>query len=156
MRPDDPDWWRRFIDGRYLWRGRTPTHAGGEGVDCWGLGVWVAREHFGYAWQDHATAYPDDGPEGRAQATSAMRANLSAWREVEWEEGAGVLFNVFGEPLHVGVATRSKGVVLHARGATFHPVTKRLVSPGIVNLLDLNQSSQWGRRFAGCHLPVGC
>lgn len=166
MTPDTPDWWQRYIDGLYLWRGRTPScvrlpdGSRGKGVDCWGLYVWVAREHFGYAVEDHAADYDGERETGKAQAIAAIKRNMPRWRPAEWEEGAGVLFNFDGEPLHVAIATRQRGLVLHARGPTFFPnghhASGELRSPGIVNLLDLNLSSAWRRRFAGCYLPVGC
>jgi cell wall-associated NlpC family hydrolase len=135
--PTRPDWWRAYVGGAYRWRGRDPA----TGVDCWGLFAHVLRTDFGRAVDDFGWAYPGDGDAGRDQARAAVDAQLPAWREVSWEEGAGVLFRVAGEPVHIAIATAQPGLVLHAH------------SVGGVDLLDVPNSTKWKDRFVGCFLP---
>ena len=137
MTPLRPDWWRAYVGGAYLWRGRDPK----AGVDCWGLYAHVLAHDFGRPVNDFGWAYPLDGDAGRDQARAFAAGEVTGWRQVEWEEGAAALFNVGAVPVHVGVCTTQRGIVLHAhRNAG-------------VDLLDIDQSLKWKGRFVGCFLP---
>lgn len=137
MRPLRADWWRAYVGGAYLWRGRIPS----VGVDCWGLHSHVMTHVFGRPVGDFGWAYPADGDIGRDQARAAVDAALPGWQPVDWEEGAGALFRVNGLPIHIGTCTATRGVVLHAHHA------------GGVDLLDIPDSLKWKGRFVGCFLP---
>lgn len=144
MKPIRPGWWRAYPGGAYLWRGREPSRGGGcsgPGVDCWGLYAWVLPHDFGRPVNDFGWAYPADGDAGVAQARAFAAGEVTGWQAVAWEEGAAALFEQGGIPVHVGVCTAQRGVILHAHEDIG------------VDLLDINQSLKWKGRFVGCFLP---
>jgi cell wall-associated NlpC family hydrolase len=143
MTPLRPNWWLAYCGAPYAFRGRDLA----TGIDCWGLFVLVQREAFGRIVDDFGEVYPPDRAEdpgdrrGLLAAASAIRDRLPAWRKVPWEEGAGALLLSRGRPLHVGVCTATRGIILHAHAATG------------VDLLDLKTSIKWGDKLVGCYLP---
>ena len=147
MTPYLADWWRAYVGGAYLWRGRTPQlwrrPCGPDvGVDCWGLHAHAMEHVFRRPIDDFGWAYPDDGKPGRAQASDRIEAELSVWRGVPWEEGAAALFrDLRGRPLHIGTCLRQRGIVLHAQ------------SDFGVGLLDIPNSLKWKDRLVGTYLP---
>ena len=138
MTPLRPQWWRHYAGlYGYLWRGRELA----TGVDCWSLAVIVERVEFDEHLNEFAGVFSADIRIGLEEARDRVEVELPAWREVPWEEGAIALFRVAGHPVHVGVATSKKGVVLHAHQKTG------------VDLLDIPKSIKWKDRFVGCYLP---
>jgi cell wall-associated NlpC family hydrolase len=137
MTPNGPEWWRDYSGAEYCFRGRRLD----TGIDCWGLVVLVLRDVFGVVVDDFGQLYPHDGAAGGRQARAAITAELPAWREVPWEEGAVVLFREGGIPSHVGIALPKRGFVLHAHED--HDVTT----------FDAFSTLKWKGRFVGCFLP---
>jgi len=137
VKPLRPNWWLAYPGGDYLWRGRDPV----AGIDCWGLYAHVQRHDFGRAVNDFGWVYPLNGAAGREQARAFAVDEVRGWRQVDWEEGAAALFNVGGEPVHVGICTPQPRIVLHAHGDCG------------VDLLNIDQSVKWKGRFVGCFLP---
>ena len=134
MTPLRPEWWRDYAGAEYCFRGRRLD----TGIGCWELAVLVWREEFGRHLHDFgeiATPTP-------AAVRAAIAAELPAWREVPWEEGAVVLFREGGIASHVGVALPKRGWVLHAHED--HDVTT----------FDAFATLKWKGRFAGCFLPA--
>jgi hypothetical protein len=140
LTPLRPEWWLAYVGGDYRWRGRDPGR-GRAGVDCWGLYAHVLPHDFGRPVDDFGWAYPSGGAAGLFEARDRISIELPAWRPVEWEEGAGVLFEVKSCPVHIGIATHTPGVVLHAHSSVG------------VDLLDVPHSVKWKDRFVGCFLP---
>lgn len=148
MTPPARAWWKPYLGGAFLWRGREPqlnrrqSPAGAAvGVDCWGLYAHAMRHVFGRPVDDYGWAYPGDGDEGRAQARARIAHELPNWFEVPWEEGAAALFRIDGRPVHVGICLAQHGYVLHAHRDTG------------VDTLRIRTSIAWKGRFAGCFLP---
>lgn len=133
MTPLRRQWWRPYVGGRYLWKGRSLD----AGVDCWGLCVIVLPREFARTIDDFGWAYSEDYAAGRADARARIAAELPAWRKVPWEEGALALFT----RAHVGICTLTPGVVLHAHQSTG------------VDLLNFEEATRWQGRFLGCYLP---
>jgi cell wall-associated NlpC family hydrolase len=134
--PNGPQWWRDYAGAEYCFRGRDLD----TGIDCWGLVVLVLRDVFGITVDDFGAVYARESGAGPA-IRAAIAAELPGWREVEWEEGAVVLFREGGIPSHVGVALPKRGWVLHAHED--HDVTT----------FDAFATLKWKGRFVGCFLP---
>lgn len=136
MQPLRPDWEYRYLGAPYAMPGDSLV----TGIDCWELYRLVQREDFGKLIDDFGELYHGENPKARARA--AIAGHLPGWREVPWEEGAGVLFQFNGIPAHIGIATSQPGLVLHSHHAIG------------VTLLDLEQSPPWKARFVGCFVPA--
>lgn len=144
-----PEWWRAYAGGPYRFRGRDIA----TGIDCWGLYAHVMAADFGRPVNDFGALYAPDGAadpgnrRGLDAAASAVADNVSGWRKLPgqtlaaWEEGAGCLFRVRGRPLHCGVATGTRGVLLHAHAEAG------------VDLLDLRSNPKWMARLDGLYVP---
>jgi cell wall-associated NlpC family hydrolase len=138
MKPHRPDWWRDYLGAPYRWRGRDPE----TGIDCWGLVVHALQHAFGVAVDDFGRLYPDDGAAGLRQARRAIADELPGWREVEWEEGAVVLFREkLAVPSHIGLALAKPGWILHAS----HTLA--------ATTFDAFGHPAWKADFVGAYLP---
>lgn len=139
MTPRRPGWWMAYIGAPYLHRGRSLA----TGIDCWGLHRLVLAEEFDRQVDDFGWAYAEgDEKAGVAAARLRIDAELPQWRRIDhWEEGAGALFRVRGQPVHIATCTATPGVVLHAHGATG------------VTTLNFRKSLKWEGRFEACFLP---
>lgn len=133
MTPRRPKWWRFYSGNPYKFRGTDLA----TGIGCWELDVLVLREEFGKHVNDHG----EISTPTEASVRAAIAAELPAWREVGWEEGAVVLFREGGIPSHVGIALPQRGWVLHAHED--HDVTT----------FNAFGSLKWKGRFVGCFLP---
>lgn len=138
MTPRRPDWWRRYLGAPYAMPGASLE----TGIDCWELYRLVMREDFGIEVTDFGPLYA--GEDAMGQARRLIADNLAGWRKVEWEDGAGVLFLQFGIPSHIGIATATRGVLLHASQGKG------------VTTLDLGQrvNEGWKDRLVGCFVPL--
>lgn len=132
MTPRRASWWTPYCGGPYRFRGRDIVN----GIDCWGLYVLVMRLEFGRHVDDFGDLYASHG-----EARDAIAGQIDGFRETTWEEGAGVLLNVGARPLHIGIATPTRGVILHAHESTG------------VDTVDVFKALRWKGKYAGCYVP---
>ena len=106
--------------------------------DCWGMLCVFHRDVLGVTLPSYVDDYQDAGesPESRKGLRDLIATNLGAWRRVdEPEPGDGVLLNIGGRPIHVGLAI-GDGLMLHTE-RKINTVIERLASP------------MWARRIEG-------
>ncbi len=123
----------RAIQVPFMDRGRD-----WDAWDCWGMFRVFHREVLGVALPSYAESYQDAGHsvESRKVLSTIIAANMGAWRRVERPEpGDGVLLNIGGRPIHVGLALGG-GLMLHAE-RKINTVIERLASP------------MWAKRIEG-------
>jgi hypothetical protein len=104
-----------------------------HGVDCWGLARLFYKQELGIELPDYSELYTGSHD---PQVSQAIDAHKDTWELViEGAPGDLCLFNIYGEPAHVGVYLGSRKF-LHAREG----------SDSVVESLD---STQWSKRFVG-------
>ena len=105
-------WSDRYIGIPYLPMGRTA-----EGCDCWGL----IRLCFDAEFDIQLPCYSGDylSPEEHVQIGALIRKETERdWRNVRMpEEGDCVLFDVFGEPAHIGIVIDNQRMLHIRKGA---------------------------------------
>ena len=86
----------KYIGLPYLDNGRTPT-----GVDCWGLARLFYKDEFGIDLPSYTEEYIGGTDPHIVEAVNLYKDN---WEEITTPTiGDLCLFNIFGEPMHVGV-----------------------------------------------------
>lgn len=129
----EPTWAAQYIGVPFLPHGRDPC-----GWDCYGLVVYILREHYGLEVPSYDAAYLN--PMDRDEVGALVRGGLptSGWREVEdGRPGDAVLFRIAGSPMHVGLLASSSRFMHVDRGHA--TVLERLASP------------VWARRLIGTY-----
>ena len=117
-----------YIGLPYESNGRTRA-----GVDCWGLVRLFYREQLGLELPDYSELYSGSWD---PQLSDVIDQHKSGWSETQDAQPGDVcLFNIYGEPAHVGVYLGARRF-LHAREGR----------DSVVESLD---SPQWSRRFGG-------
>lgn len=99
----------KYIGIPYANRGRNR-----EGVDCWGLVQLFYREQFDILIPNYLWAYTS--AEDYDSVAHAINENkLVGWDRVEGEPKYGdvLVFNILGQPIHVGIMLKN-GNFLHA------------------------------------------
>lgn len=133
-----PPWVRPYIGIPYVPRGRSM-----QGVDCWGLFVLVMQREF----HIEVPSFADDvAYTCRADALPASEFLKKHKDHLGWHpipikdarEGDGILFRVFGQPLHVGVVV-TRNIVLH-------------VEEGIASVIENYNESLWRNRIVEEHI----
>ncbi len=98
--------------------------------DCWGMFCTFHREVLGVTLPSYTESYQDAGhsAESRRALSTLFEKGMGSWRRVESPEpGDGVLLNIGGRPIHVGLALGG-GMMLHAEHR-IGTVIERLASP---------------------------
>ena len=120
--------YNNYIGLPYESNGRTRS-----GIDCWGLVRLFYSEQLGIEMPDYSELYSgaSDPELGKTIAT-----HMDGWTITsDAQPGDVCLFNIYGEPAHVGVYVGARRF-LHARDGR----------DSVVESLD---SPQWSRRFGG-------
>jgi len=99
----------RYIGLPYRVEGRGPTH-----YDCWGLVRLVYEDHFGIVLPIH-TGYTETMTPHTAEMIDAGRQGWSVVEDILPLDV--VLFNVEGEPNHIGIVI-SSDLMLHTTNKT--------------------------------------
>ena len=112
MYGDLPSWSNDYIGIPYEPMGRTR-----DGLDCWGLLRLVYREQFAIDVPSYTEDYAS--PEEHEEVGRLIRSETTrSWKRVDYPGlGDGCLFDVYGEPAHVGVVVWP-GIMLHIRRGT--------------------------------------
>ena len=104
-----------------------------NGVDCWGLARLFYKQELGIDLPDYSELYTGSHD---PQVSQAIDTYKDTWEPTsEGTTGDLCLFNIYGEPAHVGVYVGSRRF-LHAREGR----------DSVVESLD---SAQWSKRFVG-------
>lgn len=118
----------KYIGLPYQENGRTL-----EGVDCWGLARLLYKQELNIELPDYSDLYTGSWDE---QVTKLINAHKDTWKQVaEGKPGDLCLFNIYGEPAHVGVYI-GENKFLHSR-ERMDVAVESLTSP------------VWSKRFAG-------
>lgn len=118
----------KYVGLPYLDNGRTKI-----GVDCWGLARLVYRDEFGIDLPSYTEEYIGGTDPHIVQAVNLYKDN---WEEITTPTiGDLCLFNIFGEPMHVGVFI-GDNKFLHCRRG----------SDSVVESLN---NIKWKNRFVG-------
>ena len=123
-------WYNKYIGLPYKDNGRTTA-----GIDCWGLACLVYREHFDIELPTLDGAY--------LGSQDLVIKELVAHTKESWiptndpKPGDICVFNILGEPTHVGIYL-GDGMFLHARAG----------QDSVIELLD---SHRWNRRLEGIY-----
>ena len=118
----------KYIGLPYQENGRTE-----QGVDCWGLARLVYKQEFGIELPDYSDLYSGSWDE---QVTKLINYHKDTWQEVKQPEvGDLCLFNIYGEPAHIGVYV-GDSKFLHSRD-------------GQDTVIESLNNSLWKRRLAG-------
>ena len=118
----------KYIGLPYKQNGRTET-----GVDCWGLARLVYAQELGIELPSYADLYQGSWDE---QVTKLIEHSKDGWQQVQDPQpGDLCVFNIYGEPAHVGVYV-GNGKFLHSR-------------EGLDTVIDTVNSSQWRKRLDG-------
>jgi len=123
-------WYNKYVGLPYKDNGRTTA-----GIDCWGLACLVYREHF-----DIELPTLDDQYVGSQDLTisSLVTSTKESWIATqEPKPGDICVFNVLGEPTHVGIYIGNQKF-LHARAG----------QDSVIESLD---SVGWNRRLEGIY-----
>ena len=120
--------YNKYIGLPYSSRGRDIT-----GLDCWGLVCVFYKNEFNVELPSYSDLYTDaNGPE----VPQAINQYRDTWQSVSvGKTGDLCLFNIYGEPAHVGVYV-GDNKFLHAR-------------EGRDSVIESLASSQWSKRFQG-------
>ncbi len=124
---------RRAISVPFVEKGRDWA-----GWDCWGQLRLFHRDVLGVDLPSYTESYTDAGhsAESRERLRTLFKKGLDAWQRVhEPMPGDGVLLNIGGRPIHVGLAI-GNGRMLHT-SRKINTVIERLASP------------MWARRIEG-------
>ena len=120
--------YEKYIGLPYANNGRTE-----DGIDCWGLVRLFYKNELNIDLPSYIDEY--DGPYDRNVA-GAINAYKDNWETTTTPDvGALVLFNVYGEPAHVGVYV-GNGKFLHSR-------------EGKDSVIESLTGSKWSKRFEG-------
>jgi len=120
--------YNNYIGLPYESNGRTRS-----GVDCWGLVRLFYAEQLDIELPDYSELYSGAWD---PQLSEVINLHKSGWTETsDAQPGDVCLFNIYGEPAHVGVYVGARRF-LHAREGR----------DSVVESLD---SPQWSRRFGG-------
>jgi cell wall-associated NlpC family hydrolase len=109
VRSTEPGWASQYVGAPFVEHGRDPA----TGWDCWGLLVYVYREHLGITLPDFDGDYEDT--EDVAQIARLFDRGLVDWREVPEADARpfdGVLVEMLGRPSHCAVYVAT-GRMLH-------------------------------------------
>jgi len=100
----------KYIGLRYLDNGRTES-----GVDCWGLARLFYKQEYGIDLPSYSEEYSGGTDARILQVVELYRDN---WEEsAEPEAGDLCLFNMLGEPMHVGVYVGNNKFLHSRRGS---------------------------------------
>lgn len=120
--------YNKYIGLPYLSNGRTES-----GVDCWGLACLFYRQELGIELPSYNELYSDSNSPEVAQVINQHR---DTWTTVASPQpGDLCLFNIYGEPAHIGVYVGDNRF-LHAR-------------EGRDSVVESLGSAQWSKRFQG-------
>ena len=115
-----------------------------HGWDCWGMLRLFHDRVLRIDLPDYSESYTDAGhsAESRERLATLFQTGLTSWRAVsEPEPGDGVLLNIGGRPIHVGLAI-GEGRMLHT-SRRINTVIERLDAP------------MWARRIEGFYRHAG-
>lgn len=124
---------RRAIEVPFADKGRS-----WEAWDCYGMLRLFHHEVLGIDLPSYVADYSDAGgtPEARETLRRLITHHLPKWSSVESPEpGDGVLLNIGGRPIHVGLAI-GNGLMLH---------TERKIG----TVIERMSSPMWARRIEG-------
>jgi len=94
-------------------KGRDPEHDGG--VDCWGLVRLVWEQEFGLTVRSYTDEYKTIDEQKVVSEAIVAGLNGTTWNRVsEPQLGDGLVFNLQGNPWHVGMMV-SRDRFLHTR-----------------------------------------
>lgn len=120
--------YNKYIGLPYASNGRTES-----GVDCWGLACLFYRDELGIELPSYSELYSTASD---PEVVTAINTHRDNWLLVtEAVPGDLCLFNIYGEPAHVGVYV-GDNKFLHAR-------------EGRDSVIESLSSSQWSKRFQG-------
>ena len=118
----------KYIGLPYLDNGRTPT-----GVDCWGLARLLYKDEFGIDLPSYTEEYIGGTDPHIVEAVNLYKDN---WEDTTTPDiGDLCLFNIFGEPMHVGVFI-GDNKFLHCRR-------------GSDSVIESLTNIKWKNRFVG-------
>lgn len=120
--------YEKYIGLPYLENGRTET-----GVDCWGLARLFYKDQFNIDLPSYTDEY--DGGQDPA-IISAINTHIDNWEQLDAPNiGDLCLFNILGEPTHVGIYV-GDNKFLHSR-------------EGMDSVIESLDSTKWKNRFQG-------
>jgi hypothetical protein len=120
--------YNKYIGLPYKDNGRDAS-----GVDCWGLARLFYQQELGVELPSYTNLYAGAHD---PQVSHALETYKDTWEAAEYGAAGDLcLFNIYGEPAHVGVYIGNRRF-LHAREGR----------DSVVESLD---SAQWSKRFAG-------
>ena len=120
--------YNKYIGLPYASNGRTES-----GVDCWGLARLFYRNELGIELPSYSELYSTASD---PEVVSAINSNRDNWLlTTQAVPGDLCLFNIYGEPAHVGIYI-GDNKFLHAR-------------EGRDSVVESLASSQWSKRFQG-------
>lgn len=118
----------KYIGLPYLENGRTET-----GLDCWGLAKLFYKNELGIDLPSYDTEYNGSYDPNVVAAISHYKSN---WKKTDTPKPGNLcLFNILGEPTHIGVYI-GNNKFMHARD-------------GQDTVVESLLSSNWNRRFEG-------
>lgn len=118
----------KYIGLPYQENGRTT-----EGVDCWGLARLFYKQELNIDLPDYSDLYTGSWDE---QVTKLINYHKDSWQEVKQPQvGDLCLFNIYGEPAHIGVYV-GENKFLHSRD-------------GQDSVIETLNNPLWKRRIAG-------
>jgi sulfur carrier protein ThiS len=118
----------KYIGLPYQENGRTT-----EGVDCWGLARLFYKQELNIDLPDYSDLYTGSWDE---QVTKLINYHKDSWQEVKQPQvGDLCLFNIYGEPAHIGVYV-GENKFLHSRD-------------GQDSVIETLNNPMWKRRIAG-------
>jgi hypothetical protein len=104
-----------------------------SGIDCWGLARLYYSQELNIDLPSYSTEYNGDTSENIKELISQNKEN---WTKTEVPEvGDLVLFNIYGEPTHIGICVGDNNF-LHSRD-------------GKDSVIESLSSQQWDKRIAG-------
>lgn len=131
-----PSWVAQYIGLPYAELGRSR-----DGVDCWGLVKLVLSEQLGLQTMDCVTEYSDVG-DRIVVPPLIRRMQEKEWVRVEEpQEFDTLIFNIRGQPMHVGL-------VVNADSFLHSPEGKML------SALERYTDRIWARRIEGFYRHV--
>ena len=120
--------YNKYIGLPYVSNGRSDS-----GVDCWGLACLFYRNELGIELPSYSELYSTASD---PEVVSAINSNRDNWLQVsQTVPGDLCLFNIYGEPAHVGIYV-GDNKFLHARD-------------GKDSVIESLNNSQWSKRFQG-------
>jgi hypothetical protein len=118
----------KYIGLPYQENGRT-----WQGVDCWGLARLFYKHNLNIELPDYSDLYTGSWDE---QVTKLINHHKDSWQQVETPVAGDLcLFNIYGEPAHVGVYV-GDNKFLHSRD-------------GLDSVIESLNSAVWNKRFQG-------